>query len=88
MHLCTLHWYIALMSGLLANYYCDRPASLDFNQACYTKFAAVLPFCSCKNTTGAFSLSSVKRFASCFKSALQAVSSPFCSRSHDCASYF
>ena len=46
----------------------ERPASLDFNQACNTKFAAVLPFCSCKNTS-AFSLSSVKFFC-----ALQAVS--------------
>ena len=34
----------------------DRPASLDFNQACYTNFAAVLPSCSCKNTKGALSL--------------------------------
>ena len=45
------------------------PASLDFNQACYTKFATVLPFCSCKNTTGDLSLSSVKFFC-----ALQAIS--------------
>ena len=40
----------------------DRPISLDFNQACFTKFAAILPFYSCKNTTGALSLSSVKFF--------------------------
>ena len=40
----------------------DRPASLDFNQACYTKFVADLPFCSCKNTICALSLSSIKFF--------------------------
>ena len=48
----------------------DTPAiySVDFNQAFYTKFAGVLPFCSSKNTTDALSLSSVKFFC-----ALQAV---------------